>query len=72
MEFSRQEYWTGLPFPSLVSADTQAEPHSTASPAFSCRKAEVGGPWALGQGFPGMNKSALSPWEMQDMQEMWV
>lgn len=23
-------------------------------------------PWALGQGFPGMNKSALSPWELPE------
>ena len=35
MEFSMQEYWTGLPFPSLIPADTQAKPHSTASPSGS-------------------------------------
>ena len=42
MEFSRQEYWTGLPFPTLVSADTQAEPLSTASPSGSASRVSPG------------------------------
>ena len=34
MEFCRQEYWSGLPFPSLDLPDSEIKPVSPASPAF--------------------------------------
>ena len=38
MEFSRQEYWSGLPFPSPGDLpDSGIEPASLASPAMACR-----------------------------------
>ena len=38
MEFSRQEYWNGLPFPTPGdSPDLGIEPTSLASPALACR-----------------------------------
>ena len=38
MEFSRQEYWSGLPFPSLGGLlDPGIKPESLASPAFTGR-----------------------------------
>ena len=33
MEFSRQEYWSGLPFPTPGDSDPGIEPSSLASPA---------------------------------------
>ena len=36
VEFSRQEYWSGLPFPSLRDlSDPEIEPESSASPALA-------------------------------------
>ena len=38
MEFSRQEYWSGLPFPSLGDfSDPEIKPMSPASPALAGR-----------------------------------
>ena len=46
MEFSRQEYWSGLPFP--ISGDLpnpQIEPMSLASPALTGRFSTTVPPW---------------------------
>ena len=69
IEFSRQEYWSGLPFPptrDLLNPGIQ--PTSTVSPALQANSlpAEpLGKPTLVAQWV----KNALP---MQDMQEMWV
>ena len=41
MEFSRQEYWRGLPFPTPGDIpNPEIEPDSLASPALACRHAK--------------------------------
>ena len=37
MEFSSQEYWSGLPFPTPGNPDLRIEPTSSASPALKGR-----------------------------------
>ena len=46
MEFSRQEYWHGLPFPSLGDLpDPGIKPTSLASPALAGRFFTTSSPW---------------------------
>ena len=61
MEFSRQEYWSGLPFPSSGHLpDSGIEPTSSVSPALSGRFFTTSATWeALGSN----EASANSPWE---------